>query len=95
MLIICIIINRIDINKNHKEYERYCEQKTLVEREHTRAIKDLIERVGGLEGFQDGFRSYASQTIITECAKFGLHPSDYVEKHAKKEQTGKEKNNNG
>lgn len=83
MLLICIIINRIDINKHHKEFERHTEQKSLVEREHTRYIKDLNERVGGLEGFQNEFRKYAQQTIIAECAKYGLHPSDYIDKHSK------------
>jgi hypothetical protein len=39
-----------------------------------------------LEDSREQSREYIKSAILAETAKFGLHPSEYVAKHAKKEE---------
>ena len=84
-----------DLNKKDKEieaiqdkqsaYQTQMKNQTEFNSQIGRKIDDLNERVTPIEDNISGIRADAQRTIIAECAKFGMHPTDYVAKHAKKE----------
>jgi hypothetical protein len=53
---------------------------------HDNVIQVINNRVTELEDSREQSREYIKSAILAETAKFGLHPSEYVAKHAKKEE---------
>lgn len=53
---------------------------------HDNVIRAINNRVTELEDSREQSREYIKSAILAETAKFGLHPSEYVAKHAKKEE---------
>ena len=99
ILVATIVMLAFDLNKKDKEietiqerqssYQTQIKNQTEFNSQIGRKIDDLNERVTPIEDNISGIRADAQRTIIAECAKFGMHPTDYVAKHAKKE-TAKE-----
>lgn len=93
ILILTIVMLAFDLNKKDKEldevenkqnaYETQLRNQTEFNAQLMRNINDLNERLSSVEGNINGIRADAQRTIMAECAKFGLHPNEYVAKHAK------------
>lgn len=93
ILIATIVMLAFDLNKKDKEietiqekqssYQTQIKNQTEFNAQLTRNINDLNERLSPVEENINGIRADAQRTIMAECAKFGLRPTDYVAKHAK------------
>jgi len=93
ILIATIIMLALDLNKKDREmdaienkqsaYETQLRNQTEFNAQLMRNINDLNERLSVIEENINGIRADAQRTILAECAKFGLRPTDYVAKHAK------------
>jgi hypothetical protein len=52
---------------------------------HDNVIRAINNRVTELEDNREQNKEYINHAIMAETAKFGLHPTEYACKHAKKE----------
>ena len=82
ILLMADIVLLIKQNKTEKHIEELVEQQNI----KNKKMDSTETEVSDLVKEQVRYREHVQMAIMAETAKFGLHPSEYMAKHAKKEE---------